>query len=366
MTKINRKIDTSRMNQSKEKTMDYVLNAISKEKQTLNPWVKQRTLLLSTFVLFIALVVLLTSPNIAPPGTNPITISAYESEKIAEISYITTSFIGSSIYISNPLLMHLANGDITEFEDNDELVNLYFDTLRVFLEVDVFSESVTVTNVDDHPNSVIILFTVDEVVYELHITFDENDFFGTLIIAGINYEVIGSLEDTDTEFKLFFEAKNGLDFVHIEYESEEKKDELEAKYQVHQRINNIETEKEIKIKNEDDESSVEITEGTNEYQLVKEFENGEFHYKLQYKINEVEGEAIIKEQTDIHGNTTYNYQIKEGDKEKELNQNKPDYDYDEDDEEDEEDNNPNGNSNQNGNLEDESTYYQEYHQLFTS
>jgi hypothetical protein len=366
MTKMNRNIDESRMNRSKEKTMEYVLNTISKETPTVNSWFKPRILMMSPLVLIIALVIMLTLPNNNPPGTNPITISAYESEKIAEISYITTSFIGASVSVNNSLLLSLAVGETTEFEDNDELVNLYFDTLRVFLEDDVFSDSLTVTYVEDDPNSVIILFTVEETSYELHVTFDGSDFSGTLVIAGVIYDVFGNLEDTEEKMNLSFEAKNGQDIVSIEYESEQKSDEIETKYQVHQRIGNVESNKEIKVSQEGNENSVEIKEGNNEYKLAKEMEDGQCQYKLEYKINSVEGEAVIKEQTDVNGNTTYNYQVKEGDTEKEYNQNKPNYDYDDDDDEDEdEDDESSGNGNQKGNQDNETTNDKEKYYVFT-
>jgi len=314
---------------------------------------------------------MVTSSNISPPGTEPITINAYESEKLAEITYLTTSFIGSTVVVNNSIYQKLATGDTTEFEENDQLINLYFDTLRVFLEMDVFSETVNVTNVDGDPNSFIIIFSVDAFEYELHVTFNENDFTGTLIISGVTYEVQGSLEDTNQEFKLQFEAKNGLDFVQVTYKSEEKEDEVESKYQIQQKINNVESSKEVSISNEGNESSVKVSEGANEYQLKKELENGEYKYKLKYEINNIEGEAIITEETDIDGNINYNYQIKEGETEKEVNQNKPDYDYKNEQEEDNKDpddssNNPNDNGNQNGNPEKESTYYQKHFQLLST
>ena len=86
MTKMNRRIDETRMNQSKERTMDYVLNAINKEAKATYSWSRPRIALLSTLVLVIALVIMVTSSNISPPGTEPITINAYESEKLAEIN----------------------------------------------------------------------------------------------------------------------------------------------------------------------------------------------------------------------------------------------------------------------------------------
>ncbi|AIO18403.1 hypothetical protein KQ51_00520 [Candidatus Izimaplasma bacterium HR1] len=357
MTKMNRRIDETRMNESRDKSIDFVLCSIA-PKTTRQPFfTRTRTMLLSTFVLIIALVVMFVIPNTNTPGT-PVTINAYESERIAEVTYLTTSLIGSNIVLSNTDMMLLdnniiitADNETTEFEDNDELINLYFDTLRVFLEDDLFQNSITTTISEDDPNTHIITFSIQEIEYVLTVTFLNNTFSGTLSVGGVTYDVTGKLEESIDELKLELEAVNGDDYVHIEFVSEQDENEIERKYQIHERINNVEKEQEIKVSLEENEYQIEIKDGENEYRLEKEMEGSEYQYKLEYKINGIEGEAIITESVDVNGNIVYQYQIKEGSNEKEIEHGRPNYEHeddDEDEEDDEDDEDDSGNGENNG------------------
>lgn len=346
---MNRYINEERMNQSKEKSIDVVIEKI-KQKPRTRFLSRTRSLVLTSLTLLIILVVMISTPT---TPENPITISAYESNRIAEISYITSSLIGSNIALSNTDTVFLSTSQKTvdtdtEFENNDEAINVYFDMLRVFLEEDLLDESITYTVSEEDPNTQVITFSILEIAYQLIVTFDNNQFTGTLQVEDTIYQVSGTLESTDEEFKLVIKAVNGDDYVNITFKSETE-NEVEKKYEVKQRINSVETEQEIKISIEENEKSVDIKDGQNQYKLKKELEDGQLQYKLQYQINGVNGEAIITEAENSNGEIIYNYQIKEGNKEKEINHGKPDYTHDDDD------NEGNGNPNNEGKNKNSST-----------
>lgn len=328
---MNRYIDERRMNQSREKTIETVLETIS-VKQTTSFFSRTRMIVISSLVLIAALVLSLTVPNGDNPGQE-IVINAYESERIAEITYITSSLIGSNISLSNTDMIPLSNfslfdgEDSTKFEENDELINLYFDTLRVFLDEDTFQDHITVTQSENDPNTQIISFTILNIEYSLTITFTNELFTGQLLVGDVTYDVTGKLEESLDELKLELEAINGDDYVQIKFESEKDENEIERKYQIKERVNGSEKEQEIKVSHEQSEYKIEIKDGENEYQLKKELEGTQYEYKLEYKINGTEGEAIITESVDGNGQVIYQYQVKEGNQEKEVETGRPDYDH---------------------------------------
>ncbi len=361
MNKYQRKIDYDKVEQSKSKSIDMVMNEINKEDKSFSIYKSIKPTLISALGIIILLVVIFTSSDPANPD-DQIILSAFESQKLAEISYVTSNLISSNVQVNNNLLTQLSTLEITEFEDNDELINLYFDTLKVFLEDETFNDSVTITILEDNEFDQLLEFEIDGVMYQFYISIVDSDILGELIVENTIYEVTGKFEETETELSIEIEAVFGNDFIIIKYKTESE-DDIETKYEVHKRIQNIETYSEIKVSHEEDEVKVEIIEGQNEYTLKKETENGNNKYKLEYKINGVSGEAEITEEEDAQGNISYNYQIKEGDEEKEIHHGKPDYDYEEDeedeDEEDEEDeNNRNNGNNGNGegNNQNQSSY----------
>lgn len=334
---MNRHINQEIMNQSKDKTIDYVLSEITvKPKNSF--LTKTRIFLFSMTSVVILIVVLLSIPSTSAP--QPVLTQQYESEAIAEVSYLTANLLFSTATISETSHMNLStvynlSDEETEFEENEEMINLYFDTLRVFLEEDLFSETVQVEVSEDDPNTYIITFQSLGDIYELVVTFTERNFTGTLEVNQVIYQVSGKVEESDTEFNLTFEAEKDESYMKVEYKTEAKENEVEHKYEITQNVNNTEYKKEVKVSREQNEFKVEITENQNQYQLKKETEDGQNQYKLEYNIEGINGEAIITESSNANGETTYQYQIKEGSVEKDITKGKPESN--------------NGNSSNNGN-----------------
>ncbi len=372
MSKLKRELDLEIVEQAKERSINAVMMEISIPSR--KPLIK--AILKPTLVpLFTVLLILAIALSPRTTTDNPTIINAFESQKYAEITYLSASLIESTTTISTGNIVKLGFLDLTEFEDNEELINLYFDTLKVFLEEDNFLSNTTITTLDNHEFQTLISFEENSVTYNFYITIDEDGVIeGLLVINDITYQVEGTTEEDKESLKIELQAKKGSDYITIEYETENK-EEQEIKYQIQTSINGVETNKEVKVSKENDESKVEITEGANEYELKKELEDGQYKYKLQYKINEIEGEAIITEEIDSNGLVQYQYQIKEGNEEKIIDKNKPDHSYDddsdddseedkgnedkpennEDSEEDEEDSDDDKGNNGNGNSQNQSS-----------
>lgn len=322
MNKMNRMIDENRMNESKERTIEAVLQSVKRPTRR-TVFEKYRL----TFITGFALVALAIFTFVIPPNGNYTDVKAYQSETIAEVSYLTSSLISSNLIVKNTDILYLSNDylieDTTQFEENDNVINLYFNTLKVFLEDDLFSSSVVTTVSDTDPNTYIITFQAEQETFVLTITFNQEQFTGTLEVNGDTYDVTGVLEDTPSEFKLVLAAENETSAIEIEYKTERKEAETQHQYQIRQDVNGTVQTKEIKVSRELTGYKVEIKENENQYQLKKEQEGTEFQYKLEYSLNGTTGEAIIQESVDQDGNVSYSYQIKEGSIEKEIIKGKP-------------------------------------------
>jgi hypothetical protein len=202
--------------------------------------------------------------------------------------------------------------------------------LRVFIEDDLFSNQIILSESDDMLYDSLITFTSNGYTYNFYISVDEDyNITGKLLFDNREFSVTGDIRETSTstEFTLEANSINSNDYVIINYETESE-DEIESEYHITSFINNETITRVINIEHEGDESKVEIHENGNEFQLEKEFENGMIEYELQYSINGVEGSAVIYEQIDEFGVASYIYQLTEGDYEKEIESSRPDYDHD--------------------------------------
>lgn len=369
MAKLHRNINPIQVEQAKERTISSVMEQIETPSRSFSLKQLFRPVLAPALVLIVVLTIIFFPEGNTPDDDNPGDILAQESSTLAELSYLTSSFIGANLSVQDTSFLFLADTDETEFESQEETINFYFDTLRIYLEDVDFSDLVTIEELEDSTYDYLIRFDLEDTSYDFYITLNDEVITGELVIGDVTFDVTGSIEQTEEETSFELEAISGSDFVHISYKYEVG-NEVETTYEVTTYINGVETEQEIKVSFEDSEAKVEITEGQNEYTLKREVEDMVTTYKLEYKINGVDGEARIQETTDYEGNTVYQYSIKEGAIEKDIERGRPDYDFDDnpgngqgrpDDEEDEEesDNPGNGTTNNQSNqdLETKSKKY---------
>lgn len=329
MNKLSRTIDTEKLAQSKERTMNFVMDQINVAPAKTHNFksIFFRPVLIPAFVLLIAFV-LIFSPNAIGPVDNSVTLNAMASEKVAEISYISSSFVVLQSTPYTNVAYFLDSSEQTAFETDTSKINLYFDTLKIFLEEDLLKDNISTTVLRGEEFDQLVEFTIEERLYKFYISIENELINGELHIGSSIFTVTGSYKETDDELEITLVSYQGTDYISIEYKSENK-EESETKYQIQSNINGIEESKEVKLSFENNESKVEITEGDNEYLLKKEIEGNLYQYKLEYKIDGIDGSAIIIEELDELGNISYSYQIKEGNIEKEIKKDKPNYDYDE-------------------------------------
>jgi len=338
MKKLNREINELKMNQSKERSMNFVMNEINKESKRSFSFSFNKFILVPALSIIVALVLIFTLSNNSDPNithTDPLLDNA-NTERLAELSYITGNLVVSSFTLYNPSsLMNLADTDDFEFETDILEFNTYFDMLRVFLEDDPFADSFVVETLEIGEYSTKITFTVDNSEYIFLVNLEDEILTGTLDVNGLILQVEGKLEGSNDELTFEIKASNNQDYIEIHYQVEND-DEIEKTYELTSYINGVTKNKEIEISIEDDEIKVKITEDDKEYELEKEIEDGLVVYHLSYSIGEVEGEATIIETVDELGNPIYKYNISEDGFEKEIDIDNDDED-DEEDEEDEED-----------------------------
>ena len=353
MEKFNRKIDEFKMEVSKDKTIDNVMERINNEKakEPFFSYHKSKIVLLAMSLVIVIAFILApnlitpieqtttTEPIITEPFSNVIKLNDSQTKTLVETSYMSASIISNALSATttSPLFfMPLADQEV-EFEKNIDEFNRYFNMLKVFIDQDNFLDTALIEELTDSEFNYKITYTVNNKTYNffLNIT-EENEITGEITINQEVYTVEGEIEENNEDFTLYLKAYKDDSYIIIEYNSETD-DEIEETYILKQNINSIYIEREINIEKEDDEVSVEIIEGENHYLLEKFSENGVTVYFLEYEVNNIEGEVYITESIDEFGKTHYNYHISEGDLEKEIDMDDPDEDDDDDEENDEDD-----------------------------
>lgn len=333
MNNLNRNIDEVKVNQSKDRSIDFIMSEINKEPKKLFNFTFTKLKLIPVLVLVVALVifgVLRTGNDDSPlPTPNSPLLKASNTETLAELSYITGKLVASSFTVNTgPSLMKLADLTTTEFENDIIEFNAYFDMLRAFMEDDTFDDDYIVEELSEGDYSTKLSFGVDGDTYIFLINLEGTIIDGTLEVNNSIFNVTGTLKDETDELSFEIKATSGNNYIDIKYEVESD-DEIEKTYELTSYINGVRKDKEIEISIEQDQIKVKLREGNTEYELEKEIEDGEVQYSLQYHIGDIEGEALIFESIDEFGKTVYTYQINEEGHEKEI-------DIDKDDEEDEE------------------------------
>ncbi len=335
--KYNRTIDENIIEQSKQRTMNFVMENLHQKRKKVQ--INSRWMgLMLTAALAVVLVLFLVSPP-QTPTPEPVTLNQFNTERLVETTYLSGSIIVSALETSTQLnympLVALLNDEETAFEANLDRINKYFDMLKVFIDQDALSDAVTIETLDSGDYAYKMTYTIDRINYVFFININETEITGLLQLKNLDLVINGSIEETEDEYQLELEATSGDNYIRIEYQSETK-DEIEKSYEVEEYINGVLTEKEINIEFDGEETSVEISEGENEYLLERFSSNGVTTYYLEYRVGETEGEAYITETVNSLGQTIYHYDIDEDGIEKEIEVEDPDDDDEREEEEERE------------------------------
>ena len=338
MDKLNREIDHNRMEISKAKTIDSVMDKVNKESVVNSFFRTFKTKFALVFMAVALLVVVVIATNTNEPY-QPISLSEVQTRKLVETSYMSASIISNAVV--NTTATQLAfiplNENITEFEKNIDEFNYYFNMLKVFIDNSDFTENALIEELVDEVYQYKISYLVDGKEYIFYLDFDsEGNITGEINIGSKKMLVEGKFEESENEFELELTARRNNDFIVIEYQSETS-DEIETKYLVKQSINSVYSEKEINIEFEEDEIKVEIIQGEDQFLLEKFSENGSVVYFMEYEVNGLDGEVYITESIDEFGKTIYSYHITEGEYERDIDLEDPDDEDDEEQEDEDED-----------------------------
>jgi hypothetical protein len=353
MNKLNRDIDITKVNQSKERTMNFVINEVEVYQK---PWyhvfkvLSFKIAVPIVFAVFVLGLIFVNNPSSSTPTPNAVlALSEEDKSTLAEMSYLSGTIIAYAFDTAAHNTTFLNSEATTTFETDIEEFNQYFELLKLYLDDASLDDNIVITELEDNEFDILISFNNNNQVYDMYLnSADESSFEGELVIDGLVFTVTGEITNEGEETKLDLEAKNGNDSVTIEYESE-LSDEIETNYKITSNINGTKKIREIKVEMDGEEAKVEIKENESTYELSREIEDGNVTYKLSYQLGETEGEAIITEVTNASGVTGYRYHIEEDDVEKDIETNKPDIpkgrddddrgnpfnDDDEDDEDDE-------------------------------
>jgi hypothetical protein len=340
--KYNRDIDEQRIQESKARTMQYVLDHIEEKRsiRSIFTQVRFKFVLSAMSLLLIAIIgVSLFIDQPTPPAVQTISVvqlSQDEQQKLVETSYISGNIILHSL---QPSLEAMAYREMsTKFNDRSEEFDDYFQMLKPFIDEVDFSDF-QVTELIDQTYDYQIIYNVDGSNYVFNLSMDETSIIGEMIVRGITLAVEGKIEKDDTSLEIEILAQTATDYIRISYESEIESDETSKEYIIEESINGLYKERTIEINRENDEVKVEMTENGNYYELTKEI-GDQVIYHLEYEIDGVEGEGSIQE-INNNGTIIYRYDIEE-DGIEESYEYEDEYeddedDEDEDDEEDDED-----------------------------
>ncbi len=336
--KYNRYIDEQKLNNTKEQNINLVMGKILYKKERRNIFSNFK--IVGTSLSLALVVVLSYFMFFNVPILPTIELSEFSKEKIVETSYLTGNVMAHSITqatalsVMNLSVMYLVDSE-TEFEQDIDNFNLYFDMLKVFIDDSDFNKDVTIEYFEQGEYDILISYTIDSNIYAFYLNIQDTTLSGIININQKQYIVEGELVDIENNFSLKLKAESGNDYIEIEYQTETK-EETEKQFEIKQDINGVYIEREIQIKYEDDSVKVEMNDGNGEYKLEQFSSGAESVYYLEYNINDSEGEVFITESIDEFDNTQYHYDITEDGIEQQFDLDDPD-DHDEEDEEDDKD-----------------------------
>jgi len=319
--------------------------------------------------------------TVTPKSTEQTPMSSQES--LVALAYLSGGILDSS---SNSDFQNLANG-MSEFETEIEVVNVYMNQLKVFIENGTKGFASTSEPVSDNLEyEFMIVFTVSDEEYIIYYNQDI-ELTGILVIGDIEYafeatddleiktkadkqaeladkiaeleleiaaleelepdedndqddidkeidellEDIQDLEDkiieldtyTEVERKMELIATNLDNEIRIEYKIDIEDDKSVTKFKMYSTIDDVYKETEMKIVSEEDSYKVQVTENDLQLTFKRNIEDDGITYKLEYEINGERGQVIILEELDSEGVIQYRYKIQTTGKEKEIVKGKP-------------------------------------------
>lgn len=199
MSRLNIDINESKMNQSKDRTIQKVMANIDAqtEKQTSKRiFSLSKESVVFAFLLVIALVVMISIPD----SRMTVEIQAYESEQIANTSYLSASMISMSTTV-NELSLSTSILEMgvfqqlgsTDFEDDIEEFNQYFDILRVYIDQVDLQEIMTFEELVDSEYDYRLIYDLDNQQHIFYLNQNGTMLSGEMHVGTTIYTIEGTL-----------------------------------------------------------------------------------------------------------------------------------------------------------------------------
>lgn len=340
MNKMNRSIDSVKLANSKEKTIDYVMEQVV-TKKTSKSFVLKPSFVLSMSLVLVMTFIILFGVNPSDPQTglsDPLSLKAESVKRISELSYMSANLLSSELSVYKSPLVFLSDTEELELEENIDEFNNYFTTLKVFLDQNPFDTAV-LTEYDGEEYQSTLRYMVEEHEYVFYINLEDGVVSGKLHYNERIFDVQGYIIEDDFKTEVELLAISGFDEIKLKYETSSS-DGTKQEYKVNSIINGVEKENRIEVEINNNEAKVTIRNNQDKFELKKEAINEQVTYKLEYNYGEIVGEASIVEET-VNGNKVYQYSIEENGKSSQISKGNPNQ---------RNDNNPNpNNNNQNNN-----------------
>lgn len=307
-------------------------------------------------------------------------------ESLVTLAYLSGGMLDTA-NSSNLQNMSFTPNEESEVESEIEVVNVYMDQLKVFIENGTKNfADVAVDTSDREEYEFKLVFVVSDEEYTIYYN-DTTGIEGILIIGDIEYtiegtddlelktkedkqleieekileketeileleaietedseelaeiaediadlqedilelqEKIANLETEDKiEQKMELVATNLDDEIRIVYKLDTEGEETTTKFRTYSTIGGVYKETEMKISQEEDKYKAEVIEENSKFVFKRNMEEDGITYKLEYEINGEKGQVMIIEETDSEGNIQYKYKIQTKGKEKEIIKGKP-------------------------------------------
>ena len=259
--------------------------------------------------------------------------------KIALSTYIAGGVLASRDKIeqtpqASRMILPLQTEEELKIEKILSEVNVYFDRLKFFLDEGVEGIVVQERASSREGYEVELNYQIDDEQYTIYYNEVSKDrLTGLLLYNNVEFELIGEIENEEEEYEIKFKAidtTNEANWVEIELETEDESDEYEFESQMKMVINGAYKEVKVEYSVENEEQSIELEINDNgdisQYEFDREQDDGGIVYKIEYEVENVQGEVAVLETVDETGNPIYRYKIEEEGKRKDI-----DFDRDDDD-----------------------------------
>jgi hypothetical protein len=269
----------------------------------------------SIIVLGVLIVLSITLFSIGDGGIT-VDITDYESEEIANVSYVLSGVL--TMYTS---INGLSETEIepdpplsdiypTEFVKYIEEFNHYFDTTRVFIDhIDILGNH-TFEKLNDSEYEYKISYTLDNQLHDFYFTQYKTQIEGKLVVGENEYPIEGSLEEDSNVIGIQLSVKlegNG-NYVDVGYSNEIRENGTKM-YHVTTIRNYKSDYMQIMVAEQVSGTNIVLMSNQADYTISRSISLEDISYHVDYFINGIDGTVEIIVTLDEFGQEIFSYTI---------------------------------------------------------